>query len=74
MRFDNPEPGKYQLIVRSLDSGEEKAADRRTDEPGALQSRLVARWQDHPVRGESAGGRAYGLMAVDASKRSAAAC
>ena len=24
MRFDNPEPGKYQLIVRSVDNGEEK--------------------------------------------------
>ena len=23
MRYDNPEPGKYQLIVRSVDSGEE---------------------------------------------------
>jgi len=25
MRYDNPEPGKFQLIARSLDSGEEKA-------------------------------------------------
>ncbi len=25
MRYDNPEPGKYRLIVRSLDSGEETA-------------------------------------------------
>jgi len=24
MRYDNPEPGKHQLIVRSLDTGEEK--------------------------------------------------
>jgi serine/threonine protein kinase len=24
MRFDNPEPGKYRLIVRSVDNGEEK--------------------------------------------------
>ncbi len=24
MRFDNPEPGKYRLIVRSLENGEEK--------------------------------------------------
>jgi eukaryotic-like serine/threonine-protein kinase len=24
MRFDNPEPGKYRLIVRSLDNGEEQ--------------------------------------------------
>jgi serine/threonine protein kinase len=25
MRFDNPEPGKFRLIVRSLDTGEEQA-------------------------------------------------
>ena len=25
MRYDNPDPGKYQLIVRSLERGEEKA-------------------------------------------------
>ena len=24
MRFDNPEPGKFRLIVRSLDTGEEQ--------------------------------------------------
>ena len=55
MRYDNPEPGKYRLIVRSLDSGEETVLTSGLERSRTLQPCVVAGWQDDPVRRESAG-------------------
>jgi Tol biopolymer transport system component len=67
MRYDNPEQGKYQLIVRSLDSGQETALTSGSDS----QSLVNPAWSpdgktilcvvNHP------GNALTGLMAVDAA-------
>ena len=67
MRYDNPDPGKYQLIVHSLDQRRGDRAHQRCNRPATLQSRLVPRWQDDSVRRKSTGRRSYWIMAVDAS-------
>ena len=66
MRYDNPEQGKYQLIVRSLDSGQETALTSGSDS----QSLVNPAWSpdgktilcvvNHP------GNALTGLVAVDA--------
>ena len=55
MRYDNPEPGKYRLIVRSLDGGQETVLTGGSNSQGLYSPAWSPDGKTHPLHGESAG-------------------
>ena len=67
MRFDNPEPGKYRLIVRSLDSGEETALTTGANVQGLYNPSWSPDGRTILCVVNQPGDALTGLMAVDVS-------
>jgi len=65
MRYDNPDPGKYQLIVRSLDSGQETVLARGSNSQGLYSPVWSPDGKTLLCVANQPGDALTGLMAID---------
>jgi serine/threonine protein kinase len=65
MRYDNPDPGKYRLIVRSLESGEETALARGPNSQALYSPAWSPDGKTILCVVEEPGNALSGLMAID---------
>ncbi len=66
MRYDNPEPGKYRLIVRSLDDGQETVLTGGSNSQGLYSPAWSPDGKTILCLANQPGDALTGLMAVDA--------